>query len=569
METGAIAARTTMQAAAHTLIPNALSFGSTAKQTREADHAAAETARLQRLFGSSFAVFDGRTGEPVSLPDDLPRRDWSQRAALLRAVAERGRAEFLDEEDPLITLAVPLPTAATSLVAASMFLTRRPRPHETVLRACEELQTDPAQTACWMLRQKPWEPDALLRMAELYSAERAAASRAAELEHETRSLSANLAATYEEISLLHRLTQHLRISESDEELGRIALEWLGEVVPAEAFVLQFLPVTVQDASLQHTARSKSLMMTGGVCPISEDQFNSIIAYLNPNPGGRPTVVNYAARRAGWPATDVREIVVVSMVEGEHLFGWLAAINHRRGLEFGTVEASLLNSVAAILGIHSGNIELYRQQRELLAGIVRALTSAIDAKDPYTCGHSDRVARLAVRLAEEMGRDRAEIHTIYLAGLLHDIGKIGIDDQVLRKPDKLTEAEYEHIKRHVVIGHKILRDLTKLGEVLPIVLHHHESWDGGGYPKNLVGADIPLAARIVAVADSYDAMGSDRPYRKGMPDEKIDAIFRAGAGQQWDPDVVEAFFRAREDLRDICKSERDQIEIEFPAWTKPV
>ena len=541
----------------------------TIPQPTDAAGATAETAALSRLFGVSFAVFDGRNGEPVFLPDDLPRRDWSQRAALLRAVAERGRAEFLDEEDPLITLAIPcVKAAATPLVAASMFLTRRPRPHETITRACEELQADPAQTACWMLRQKPWEPDALLRMAELYSTERRAARRVHELEHETRSLTANLAATYEEISLLYRLTQHLWISQSDEELGRIALEWLGEVIPAEAFVLQFLPVTVQDASLQHTARSKSLMLTGGDCRISEEQFSAVIAQLNPNPGGRPTVVNYATRREGWPVAEVRELVVVSLVEGEHLFGWLAAINHRRGLEFGTVEASLLNSVAAILGIHSGNIELYRQQRELLAGVVRALTSAIDAKDQYTCGHSDRVARLAVRLAEEMGRDRAEIHTIYLAGLLHDIGKIGIDDQVLRKPDKLTEAEYEHIKRHVVIGHKILRDLTKLGEVLPIVLHHHESWDGGGYPQNLVGTNIPMAARIVAVADSYDAMGSDRPYRKGMPDEKIDAIFRAGSGQQWDPDVVDAFFRAREDLRDICKSEREQIEIEFPEWTKP-
>ena len=158
------------------------------------------------------------------------------------------------------------------------------------------------------------------------------------------------------------------------------------------------------------------------------------------------------------------------------------MNHVEGDEFGTVEASLLNSVAAILGIHSGNIELYRQQSELLAGVVRALTSAIDAKDPYTCGHSDRVARVAVRLAQELGCDASTLNTIYLSGLLHDIGKIGIDDSVLRKPGKLTDAEYEHIKRHVEIGHQILRDLKKLDDVLPVVLHHHESWDGAGYPE---------------------------------------------------------------------------------------
>jgi putative nucleotidyltransferase with HDIG domain len=198
--------------------------------------------------------------------------------------------------------------------------------------------------------------------------------------------------------------------------------------------------------------------------------------------------------------------------------------------------------------------LYRQQSELLAGIVRALTSAIDAKDPYTCGHSDRVARIAVRLAEELGGDAKMLDSIYLAGLLHDIGKIGIDDSVLRKPGRLSDEEYAHIKRHVEIGHRILRDLHKLEDVLPVVLHHHESWDGDGYPNRLSFHEIPLAARIVAVADSYDAMSSDRPYRAGMPEEKIDAIFRAGAGKQWDPEVVAAFFRARDDIRAIARGQ---------------
>src|SRR5206468_868648 len=134
----------------------------------------------------------------------------------------------------------------------------------------------------------------------------------------------------------------------------------------------------------------------------------------------------------------RELVIVSLCEGENCFGWLAAFNHTQGEEFGTIEANLLSSVAAILGIHSGNSELYQQQREFFAGVVGALTSAIDAKDPYTCGHSDRVARVAVRLAEELGCDKKQLDTIYLSGLLHDVGKIGIDDNVLRKPAKLTE-----------------------------------------------------------------------------------------------------------------------------------
>jgi putative nucleotidyltransferase with HDIG domain len=282
------------------------------------------------------------------------------------------------------------------------------------------------------------------------------------------------------------------------------------------------------------------------------QFTAMVEHLGPIAANRPMVVNRATTARGeWPCPQVRQAIVVSLVEGNNVFGWLAALNHARDGEFGTVEGSLLNSVAAILGIHSGNLELYRQQSELLAGIVRTLTSAIDAKDPYTCGHSDRVARVAVRLAEELGCDTKTIDTIYLSGLLHDIGKIGVDDNVLRKPGKLSDVEYEHIKRHVEIGYKILLDLGKLDEVLPVILHHHESWDGRGYPHRLDAQLIPLPARIVAVADSFDAMGSNRPYRQGMADERIDEIFRAGAGQQWDPDVVAAFFRVRDDLRAIA------------------
>jgi HD-GYP domain-containing protein (c-di-GMP phosphodiesterase class II) len=141
----------------------------------------------------------------------------------------------------------------------------------------------------------------------------------------------------------------------------------------------------------------------------------------------------ATQRGDWPCPEVRQMVVAALAEGENLFGWLAAFEHVSDGEFGTDEASLLGSVATMLGIHSGNTCLYQQQSDLMASIVRALTAAIDAKDEYTCGHSDRVARIAVRLAQELGCDAATLRTINLAGLLHDIGKIGIADSVLRKP----------------------------------------------------------------------------------------------------------------------------------------
>src|SRR5205823_4417961 len=115
---------------------------------------------------------------------------------------------------------------------------------------------------------------------------------------------------------------------------------------------------------------------------------------------------------------------------------------------------------------------------------------------------------------------------------HDVGKIGIDQEVLSKPGRLSESEYQHIQTHTQIGFRILEGIKQLDDVLPVVLHHHEAWDGTGYPSRLSGETIPVLARIMAVADSYDAMASDRPYRKGMPEDRVEEIFREGQGKQW-------------------------------------
>lgn len=524
---------------------------------------------LERAYGVEFTILDGQTGNVRFAASGQPSRDWESRAEICREVARRGRPEFIDEEDPLLTLALPLiDTSKDSIVAVATFLARPLDPHEDLSRQARLLGMRSEEALAWAQRQTPWAPEALKRISDLVLDGARTSLRAKELQQEANLLSINLASTYEEISLLYRLTQNLKLSKSDEDLGRVALEWMGEVVPAAGLVIQLVPVAEPDKQTNHAVRTQSVLLCHGDCPINNERFSDLIAYLDPDPHRPPMVVNRpVTEQTGWPCPEIQELILVALVEGENVFGWLAAINHVGGGEFGTVEASLLSSVAAILGIHGGNIELYRQQSELLAGIVRALTSAIDAKDPYTCGHSDRVARVAVRLAEELGCDAETLNTLYLAGLLHDIGKIGIDDNVLRKAGKLSDAEYEHIKQHVSIGHRILHDLTKLEEVLPVVLHHHESWDGGGYPARLECERIPLPARIVAVADAFDAMSSDRPYRKGMPDDTVDRILRAGAGQQWDPNVVDAYFRAREDIRRICQEEQPPVAIQAAPPTE--
>ena len=144
-----------------------------------------------------------------------------------------------------------------------------------------------------------------------------------------------------------------------------------------------------------------------------------------------------------------------------------------------------------------------------------------------------------------------MHDIYVAGLLHDIGKIGVSDTILGKPGALTKEEFQEVQKHPMIGFNILQGLKNLHHVLPGVRNHHENIDGSGYPDQLAGDQIPLMARILAVADAYDAMGSDRPYRRGMPVSKIETIFREGAAQQWDRSVIDAYFEIRDEIERLC------------------
>jgi len=198
------------------------------------------------------------------------------------------------------------------------------------------------------------------------------------------------------------------------------------------------------------------------------------------------------------------------------------------------------------------VRLYNNLKETLFGVVRCLSTAIEAKDPYTCGHSERVARIAVRIGEEMGLSRGEIKDLYLAGLLHDVGKIGIRDEVLLKPGTLTPEEFAHIKEHPLTGERIISNVTRLAYLRPAVRGHHERLDGNGYPDGLVGEGIPLPARILAVADSCDAMMSARRYRLAFAPTRIEAIFTEGAGTQWDPSIVKCFFACRHELYAVCE-----------------
>jgi len=207
----------------------------------------------------------------------------------------------------------------------------------------------------------------------------------------------------------------------------------------------------------------------------------------------------------------------------------------------SVDIQILDAIADLLGVFHDNLRRHEEQVAMFMGTVGSLTAAIDAKDAYTSGHSARVAWGAREIARAMGLGEPVAERAHLAGLLHDIGKIGVPEAVLTKKGRLTDEEFDLIKRHPRIGHDILRGIPSLEDVLPGVLHHHERWDGKGYPTGAAGEEISLFGRILAVADVFDALSSDRAYRRALTREEVLGEIRRSAGSHFDPRVVRAFF----------------------------
>jgi len=183
------------------------------------------------------------------------------------------------------------------------------------------------------------------------------------------------------------------------------------------------------------------------------------------------------------------------------------------------------------------LEKQREYRTIISQALTAITNAIDAKDSYTSGHSARVAAYSVKIAQQMGMGKDFIENLYYIGLLHDVGKIGIPNEIINKPERLTEEEYETMKLHTNIGYEILKEITAIHNLTAGAAEHHERWDGNGYRHGIAGKEISLEARIIAAADTYDAMSSDRSYRKMLPKDVIIEEFKLCAGKQLDQEIT--------------------------------
>lgn len=480
-------------------------------------------------FGDEGPLIAAASGEGLALIPNV-------HASVFR---DASGPKVLPLESGLTFYSLPLPSIHGLAAVAMGWVRLRPdrRPDDLILAAVEAGWTK-HRVDEW-LRQQPYAaPELVQKLLEATWLQVSSASQEKQLRDELVDVAEQIEQTYEELTLLHSLTGNLELTRSPEEVAELCLSRVRELTQAEGAA-----IWIED----HVGAFRFL--TDGTLPLDERGLARLCARCDRRDWSRPFVKN---RTAGTPLEreipNLRNFVLCSIGDPGQQFGWLIHCNAPG--EFGSVQASLLQSIARILGTHLRNRELFQQNEDLYMSFVRSMVSTIDAKDAYTRGHSERVALVAKILAERMGLPTNEIDDIHLSGLLHDIGKVGVDDRILRKESKLDDDEFEQIKKHPEIGCQILAGLANLERILPGVRSHHESFDGNGYPDRLKGEEIPLMARILAVADSYDAMGSDRPYRAGMPLERIEAIFRENAGPQWDPQVIDAYFAVRVNIRKL-------------------
>jgi HD-GYP domain-containing protein (c-di-GMP phosphodiesterase class II) len=381
--------------------------------------------------------------------------------------------------------------------------------------------------------------------------------RVSTAEEQIEIISSELSETYEELMLLHKLSTHMKVTEPDSNFLQMACDSLTDLVSVEGIAI-LLEKTIDN--------SKKLVLVAGSGLLDvDDQMATMLhsRLLEELNSGREAILDSEVDspfKYDWPE-NIKNIIAVPLLgktgskdhfiesgyNANSLIGLMVAINIIGKADFDSVDSKLFYSVANSCAVFIENGKLFMDLQELFIGALKSLTSSIDAKDEYTRGHSERVAFISRWIAERLSGDQAlseeQIQKVYLAGLLHDIGKLGIDEAVLRKKGKLTNEELDCIKKHPLVGADILGGIKQMRDIVPGVLYHHERIDGKGYPDGLTNDKIPLIGKILSVADSFDAMTSKRTYREAMTVEQSLEEIEKCSGTQFDENVSRVFLNS--------------------------
>ena len=423
---------------------------------------------------------------------------------------------------------------------------------EDVMRVCSRLGID----GIWLNQQAEELPiygdEAIQRQSRLLLGMIRDQVRLAGLEQELDSLSGQLANTYEELSLIYQLSSGMKINRRAGDFFKQACLDVMEVMGVRGMGV----VLRTSHDHQDPVLFGSLSLPPGKVHRLTDELLKVL-----NGRKSPLLVNNLPgdKTLAWLGEYAKQIIAVPLQREDQILGCLFGIDKLNG-EFDSVDSKLLNSIANESAIYLENVTLFADVHGLMMGLLHSLTSAVDAKDAYTCGHSERVALLSRHLAKTIKLADSEVERVYMAGLLHDVGKIGVPEAVLQKPGKLTPEEFDQMKKHPEIGARILADIKQIRDIIPGVLHHHERYDGKGYPAGLPGESIPLMGRVLCLADCFDAMTSNRTYRKALPLEVALTEIRRCSGTQFDPGLAEAFLRTGvEEFRELLRDYEHQTK----------
>ncbi len=367
-------------------------------------------------------------------------------------------------------------------------------------------------------------------------------------------LSSNLSSTYEELSLMYRISGWMEVTQEPREFLQETADELAEVTHSSVAVV----ISSGTADVE-----EDMVVLAGNPSCDEaailDLAETIVGPQLAGAEGPVVYNNFADTRDGNGSKTIRNLLAVPVSSGNTTTGMLIGFN--KDHDFDTIDLKLIDSIGNQTGVFLANHRLYADLQDLLMGVLHALTASIDAKDPYTCGHSQRVALISRRIAEILGYSPQRVERIYLTGVLHDIGKLGVPESVLCKPGKLTDEEFQAIKNHPRIGAGILGGIRQLDDIIPGIITHHERPDGKGYPQGLKDDQVPMSGMIICLADCFDAMTSDRVYRKALPLETAIAEIRKNAGTQFHPVLAEKFLEM--DLQAFMEELRSPEQMVFP------
>ncbi len=357
------------------------------------------------------------------------------------------------------------------------------------------------------------------------------------LEMEIEDLSSEIVSLYEELSLLYSISNKMGSEMDVDTICRQVLEEVDKLLSPQNLSLMLLDSSKKRLYTRHSTGRNSESARSFTADISAGLIGHVL-----QTGEAVTVCDIRADKRITLPYPAKSILCVPLMTDNRALGLLLVCDKRSGEEFWSRELKLMTMFASEVAASIRKAQLYENNNKMFINTVEALASAIDAKDPYTYGHSKRVAQFSLSVCEKLGMPKGNRKFVELAALLHDIGKIGTPESILNKPGKLKPEEIDKIKEHPAKGAEILSNIEEFSEIIKWIRHHHEWYDGKGYPDEISAEHIPLEARIITIADAYDAMTSDRPYRKGMPPFEAIKIMEEFNRSQFDPEILKEFRR---------------------------